>query len=47
MTAEEWEEKDAADDCKKMMGLIFGIYKDADKGTASNVVLNDETVLEM
>ena len=47
LTAEEWEEKEAADDCKKMMGLIFGIYKDADKGTASNVVLNDETVLEM
>ena len=47
LTAEEWEEKEAADDCKKMMGLIFDIYKDADKGTASNVVLNDETVLEM
>ena len=30
-----------------MMELIFDIYKDADKGTASNVVLNDETVLEM
>lgn len=29
------------------MELIFDIYKDADKGTASNVVLNDETVLEM
>ena len=47
LTAEEWEEKEAANDCKKMMGLIFDIYKDADKGKASNVVLNDETVLEM
>ena len=44
---DEQEEKEAANDCKKMMELIFDIYKDADKGTASNVVLNDETVLEM
>ena len=43
----EQEEKEATNDCKKMMELIFDIYKDADKGTASNVVLNDETVLEM
>ena len=47
LPVDEREEKEAANDCKKMMELIFDIYKDADKGTASNVVLNDETVLEM
>ena len=47
LTVDEQEEKEAANDCKKMMELIFDIYKDADKGTASNVVLNDETILEM
>ena len=46
LPVDEQEEKEAANDCKKME-LIFDIYKDADKGTASNVVLNDETVLEM
>ena len=47
LPVDEQEEKEAANDCKKMMELIFDIYKDADKGTASNVVLNDETILEM
>ena len=47
LPVDEQEEKEAANDCKKMMELIFDIYKDADKGTASNVVLNDEMVLEM
>lgn len=47
LPVDEQEEKEAANDCKKMMELIFDIYKDADKGTASNVVLNDETVLEI
>ena len=47
LPVDEQEEIEAENDCKKMMELIFDIYKDADKGTASNVVLNDETVLEM
>ena len=47
LPVDEQEKKEAVNDCKKMMELIFDIYKDADKGTASNVVLNDETVLEM
>ena len=47
LPVDEQEEKEAENDCKKMMELIFDIYKDADKGTASNVVLNDETILEM
>ncbi len=41
------EKQEAENDCRTMMRLIFDIYKDADKGTASNVVLNDETILEM
>ena len=32
---------------KKMMDLIYDIYEQADKGEASNVVLNNETVYEM
>ena len=47
LPVDEQEEKEAESDCKKMMELIFDIYNGADKGTASNVVLNDETVLEM
>ena len=34
LPVDEQEEKEAANDCKKMMELIFDIYKDADKGTA-------------
>ena len=47
LPVDEQEEKEAESECKKMMELIFDIYNGADKGTASNVVLNDETVLEM
>ncbi|NLL76049.1 MAG: hypothetical protein GX235_02215 [Clostridiales bacterium] len=41
------EEQEATNDCKKMMDLISDIYEHADKGEASNVVLSDETILEM
>lgn len=41
------EREEAENDCRKMMELISDIYRDADKGTASNVVLMDETILEM
>ena len=47
LPVDEREEKEAENDCRTMMELIFDIYEDADKGTASNVGLNDETVLEM
>lgn len=39
--------KQAEEECKKIMRLIEDIYKGADKGTASNVVLSDETILQM
>ena len=41
------EREEAETDCKKLMELYFDIYESADKGMASNVVLEDETVLEM
>ena len=44
---DEQERKEAENDCRKMMEIISEIYATADKGTASNVVLNDETILEM
>ncbi|MBE5935638.1 MAG: hypothetical protein E7262_07585 [Lachnospiraceae bacterium] len=44
---DEQEEKEAENDCRKMMKLYFDIYETADKGAASNVVLDNKTVLEM
>lgn len=57
-TAEQWkkgydlpvdahERKEAEEQCKKVMEHISGIYEQADKGESSNVILSDETVLEM
>lgn len=44
---EATEQKEAATECKEMMKKIQDIYQSADKGTASNDVLQDETMLEM
>lgn len=41
------EREEAEDDCKRVMGLFFNIYEQADKGKAANIVLSDETVLEI
>ena len=35
------------EDCKEMMGLISDLYKNADKGCASNVVIADEVIDQM
>ena len=43
--ARQWEE--AEEDCKEMMGLISELYKNADKGCASNVVIADEVIEQM
>lgn len=43
----EQERKEAENDCKTLMEFYFDIYESADKGMTSNVVLEDETVLEM
>ena len=47
LPVDEQEEKEAENDCRAMMERIYEIYKEADKGTASNVVLTDETILEL
>lgn len=47
LSLEEAEQEEAATECKEMMKKIQGIYKLADKGEASNVVPQDETMLEM
>lgn len=44
---DEQEREEAETDCKERMELYFDIYETADKGIASNVVLDDETVLAM
>jgi len=44
---DEQEREEAESDCKKLMELYLDIYKSADKGMASNIVLEDETVLEI
>ena len=38
---------EAEEDCKEMMGLILELYKNADKGCASNVVIADEVIDQM
>ena len=38
---------EAEEDCKEMMGLILELYKNADKGCASNVVITDEVIDQM
>lgn len=35
------QREEAEEDCKEMMGLISELYKNADKGCASNVVIAD------
>ena len=44
---DEKEREEAEDDCEKVMQLILDIYKQADKGESSNVVLSEETVKAM
>lgn len=41
------ERKEAKEDCKNVMERIFDLYKQADKGLASNTVISDETIDKM
>lgn len=41
------EKEEAENDCENIMELILDIYEQAEKGESSNVVLSDETTLEM
>ena len=47
LPVDEQEREEAETDCKKQMELYLDIYETADKGIASNVVLDDQTVLEI
>ena len=47
LPVDEQEREEADTDCKKQMELYIDIYETADKGIASNVALDDQTVLEM
>lgn len=47
LPVDEQEREEAETDCKKLMELYLDIYETADKGIASNVVLDDQTVLEI
>ena len=47
LPVDEQEREEAESDCKKVMELISDIYEDAEKGTALNVILNDQIVYEM
>ena len=47
LSLDEQEEKESENDCSTMMEFIRGIYEQSYKGEASNVVLNDETVLKI
>ena len=47
LPVDEQEAVEAENDCIEMMELISDIYGDADKGAASNVVLEDETIFKM
>lgn len=47
LPVEEVEKEEAENDCENIMELILDIYEQAEKGESSNVVLSDETILEM
>ena len=47
LPVDEQEREEAETDCKKLMEHYLDIHETADKGIASNVVLDDQTVLEM
>lgn len=44
---EDCEKEEAVMDCKAVMEIVAEIYRSADKGEASNVVLSDETMVQM
>lgn len=44
---DECRRAEAEDDCNEMMGVILELYKKADKGCASNVIIADEVIEKM
>lgn len=47
LPVDDKERKEAEDDCKRMMEIIYDIFEHAEKGEASNVTLSEETILKM
>jgi len=47
LPVEDGIKNEAVEDCKAVMELVKDIYIQADKGTASNVVVSDETMCRM
>lgn len=47
LPVDEQEKREAENDCGEMMTLISDIYNDAEKGIASNVVLDEETIYKI
>lgn len=47
LPASDSERKEAENDCKERMELIAELYKNADKGCASNVIIADEVIDQM
>lgn len=47
LPVEEKESAEAKAECERMLTLFADIYKQADKGSSSNVVLSDETIFQI
>lgn len=47
LSVSEDESEEAESDCKRVMMLYMNIFVNADKGSASNVILSDETLFEI
>lgn len=47
LTINEQEKIKSENDCKDKLQMLLGIYKNAYKGNASNVILADKTILKM
>lgn len=47
LPVEREQKEEAETDCSQIMNKIKKIYKECDKGTASNVVISDKTALKM
>ncbi|MBR1598467.1 MAG: hypothetical protein IJ661_06155 [Lachnospiraceae bacterium] len=47
LSVDETERQEAEIECLEVMNMISVIYRSADKGTASNVVISDETINEI
>lgn len=47
LPVKEEDRKEAEDDCRAVLERVSEIYREADKGTALNVVLTEETMIRM